>query len=307
VSRESLMDILVLGGTGMLGHKMFQLLRQRFPRTFCTIRGSIDDEPVRHIDLFQNGQVVERFDATDLAGVEHLLLENRPRVVVNCIGLIKHRPASTEAIPSITVNSLLPHKLAEFCQRWDGRLIHFSTDCVFSGKRGSYREEDFADAEDLYGSTKFRGEVTSGKALTLRTSIIGRELAHFTSLLEWFLSQNHNKVRGYTRAFYSGLTTNRLAEVVAHLIENHPNLSGLYHVTSQTISKFDLLCLLRKAYGLDIEVEPDAEFFCDRSMRGEKFAEATGYVCPAWPELVAQLVRDETPYEQWRATLKSTV
>ena len=307
MSPQPEMEILVLGGMGMLGHKVFQRLRQRFPGTFCTIRGSIEEEPLRQIDLFQTGHVVEHFDATDFAALGHLLLENRPRVVVNCIGLIKHRPESTEAIPSITLNALLPHKLAEFCERWGARLIHFSTDCVFSGKRGRYREEDVPDAEDLYGRTKFLGEVSSRNALTLRTSIIGRELTHFQSLLEWFLSQNGKTVRGYTRAFYSGLTTNRLAEVVAELIERHPKLSGLYHVTSQTISKFDLLCLLRKAYGLEIEVEPDAAFFCDRSMRGEKFAEATGYVCPAWPELVAQLVRDETPYEQWRATLKSVV
>jgi len=306
VSRESLIDILVLGGTGMLGHKMFQLLRQQFPKTFCTIRGSIEDEPVRQIGLFQNGQVVERFDATDFAGVEHLLLENRPSVVVNCIGLIKHRPESTEAIPSITVNSILPHKLAEFCQRWGGRLIHFSTDCVFSGKKGNYREDDLPDAEDLYGRTKFLGEVTSGSALTLRTSIIGRELLHSGSLLEWFLSQSHKRVPGYKRALFSGVTTNHLAQVVGDLIRDHPNLSGLYNVASQTISKFDLLCLLREAYDLDIEILQQDEFSCDRSLRGEKFAAAAGYVCPPWLELVSQLANDDTSYNKWR-TLKNEV
>jgi len=299
--QESGIEILVLGGKGMLGHKIFQHLRKRFPETYCAIRGSVKDEATRQIDLFQNGQVIEHFDAADLASIERLLLENKPQVVINCIGIIKQRPQAKEAIPSVTVNSLLPHKLAECCQRWSGRLIHFSTDCVFSGKRGGYREQDFADAEDLYGRTKLLGEVTGGKALTLRTSIIGRELAHLTSLLEWFLGQNHRKVPGYTRAFFSGVTTNWLAEVVGDLIENHPNLSGLYQVTSQRISKFDLLCLLREAYDLDIEIVPSDEFWCDRSMVGDKFVRATGYACAPWRELAAQLAKDPTPYEEWRA------
>jgi dTDP-4-dehydrorhamnose reductase len=213
---------------------------------------------------------------------------------------VKQRPQAKEAIPSITVNSLLPHKLAEFCQHWGGRLIHFSTDCVFRGERGGYREEDLPDANDLYGQTKALGEVTTGRALTLRTSIIGRELTHAESLVEWFLQQEHKRVSGYTRALYSGVTTNHMASVVANLIENHPHLVGLYQVTSQTISKFDLFCLIRDAYRLDVEITPNPDLFCDRSMKGDKFAKATGYVCPSWPELVAELANDDTPYQQWK-------
>jgi dTDP-4-dehydrorhamnose reductase len=305
--QASEVEILVLGGTGMLGHKIFQHFRQQFSATYCTIRGSLDDPALREVDLFDAGHVFERCDAADFGALERLLLEHKPRVVINCVGIIKQRPTSKLAVPSILLNALLPHWLCQCCRRWGGRLIHFSTDCVFSGKRGGYREDDFADAHDLYGRSKFLGEVASENSLTLRTSIIGRELLHFRSLLEWFLSQNHKTVRGYTRAFYSGLTTNRLAVVVADLVATHPRLSGLYQVTSQTISKFDLLCLLRDAYGLDIEIVPDAGVFCDRSMRGEQFAQATGYVRPAWPELVAELAKDETPYEQWRAALKSVV
>jgi dTDP-4-dehydrorhamnose reductase len=286
------MEILVLGGMGMLGHKMFQRLRHRFPGTYCTIHGSREAE--RKFCDFQNGRVVERFDATDFASLERFLLAKRPRVIVNCIGIIKQRAAAKDAVASITVNSLLPHKLAENCRQWGGRLIHFSTDCVFSGSRGGYREEDFADAEDLYGRTKSLGEVTADNTLTLRTSIIGREVVHFTSLLEWFLSQNHGKVKGYKKAFYSGVTTNWLAEVVSNLIETRPDLSGLYQITGPTISKFDLLCVLREAYDLDIEILPDDEFWCDRSMVGEKFERATGYVCPPWRELAAQLAEDAT-------------
>jgi dTDP-4-dehydrorhamnose reductase len=299
-------EILVLGGTGMLGHKMFQRLRKRFPETYCTIRGSIDDSPVRNIDVFHSGHVVEHRDLADLTALERFFAEHRPQVVVNCVGIIKQRPAAKEAVPSIFTNALLPHQLSEICQRWGARFIHFSTDCVFSGKRGDYRESDVADAADLYGRTKSLGEVANGNALTLRTSIIGRELVHFQSLLEWFLTQNHQRVCGYRHALFSGLTTNQLGDLVGDLIEKHPDLCGLYHVASQTISKFDLLCLLRDAYELDIEILPDDRFFCDRSLRGDKFEATTGYICPPWRELVAQLANDDTPYEEWR-TVKNEV
>lgn len=294
------MNILVLGGTGMLGHKIVQHLCQRSQGNFCTMRAAKDDEALRGIEFLQTSQVVDRFDAADFASLERFLLQHRPRVVINCVGVIKQRPESAVALPSIMLNSLLPHLLAEICNRWGGRLIHFSTDCIFSGHSGGYRENDFADASDLYGRTKFLGEVATKNALTLRTSIIGRELWHFTSLLEWFLSQNHKKVHGYRNVFFSGVTTNWLAEVVTKLVENGDGLSGLYQVASQKISKFDLLCLLRQAYGLDIEIVADEELRCDRSMVGERFAQATGCLCPGWPELVAQLAKDNTPYEKWR-------
>jgi len=284
----------------MLGHKLFQHLRKQHSGTHCTIRGSIHDEPVRKMDLFQAGNVVENIDLADFLTVEKLLWENRPKFVVNCAGVVKQRDDAKRAIPSIVINALLPHQLAGVCDRWGGRLIHFSTDCVFSGKRGNYEEDDFSDAEDLYGRTKFLGEVATGRAITLRTSIIGRELAHRKSLLEWLLEQNHKRISGYTRAMFSGVTTNYMAKVVENLIEYHPDLAGLYQVTSQTISKFDLLSLLRDAYQLDIEITPDPDFFCDRSMKGDKFTKATGCIPPPWPKLVAQLVNDDTRYEEWK-------
>ncbi len=284
----------------MLGHKMFQHLQKRFPDTYCTIRGSLHDACVREIDLLQKGHVFEHCDATDLSAMERFLLEHKPAVVVNCVGVVKQRPAAKESVPSILVNALLPHRLAELCRSCNGRLIHISTDCVFSGARGQYSEEDISDAADLYGRTKYLGEVTNGNALTLRTSIIGRELLHQESLLEWFLQQNGRRVYGYRRAWFSGVTTGELANVVADLIGNHRYLCGLYQVASQRISKYELLCLLRDAYRLNTEIVADDEFFCDRSLRGLKFQAATGYVCPSWPELVAELAEDETPYSEWR-------
>ncbi len=294
------MNVLVLGGTGMLGHKVFQILQQSVPDTWCTVRGGGLEPQFNKVDLFNGGNVLWGVDVADFCALRQLLVERRPRVIVNCAGVIKHRDQGKDAIPNIRINALLPHTLAEICGSWQGRLIHFSTDCVFSGKRGNYSEEDPSDAEDLYGRTKSLGEVTGDRALTLRTSIIGRELGEFRSLLEWFLQQEHKKILGYTRAFYSGVTTNYLARLVARIIEEQPALAGLYQVTSATIAKYELLALLRDAYAMDVEIEPDSRFYCDRSMRGEKFVKATGYHTPSWPELVAELRSDPTPYQQWR-------
>jgi len=294
------MEILILGGSGMLGHKLFQYLRKRCPGTYCTIRGRVDDGPLRNVDLFHTGCVVEDIDAGAFAALEQLVFENKPKVVVNCIGIVKQRNEAIRATPSISLNALFPHQLAELCDRWGVRLIHFSTDCVFSGLRGPYGEENFPDADDLYGRTKFLGEVATGRVITLRTSIIGRELAHRESLLEWFLKQNHKHISGYTRAMFSGVTTNYMAKVVESLIKDHSNLAGLYQVTSAAISKYDLLCLLRDTYRLDVEITPDPGFFCDRRLKGEKFTKATGSISPPWPKLVADLANDDTPYDKWK-------
>jgi dTDP-4-dehydrorhamnose reductase len=294
------MEILVLGGEGMLGHKMFQLLRACYPDTACTIRGSLAEPPCARVPLFRGGAVIEKVDAMDLPALGVMLRDRKPRFLVNCIGIIKQRDEASAAIPSITINSLLPHKLAEFAAGWGGRVIHFSTDCVFDGKRGGYTEESPSDAADLYGKSKFLGEVAGGNALTLRTSIIGRELSHFRSLLEWFLAQGGQSVRGFTRVIYSGVTTNHLAGLVGDLIARQPDLAGLYQVSSRPISKHDLLCLLREAYRLDVEIIPDGGEVSDRSLSGERFRRATGYDCPEWPALVAQLAADPTPYRDWR-------
>jgi dTDP-4-dehydrorhamnose reductase len=284
----------------MLGHKMFQLLRSRYPDTACTIRGALTDPFYARVDLFRPGAVIEKVDAMDLSALGKTLRERKPRFLVNCIGIVKQRDEASAAIPSITLNALLPHKLAEFSAEWGGRVIHFSTDCVFDGNRGGYTEEDPSDATDLYGKTKYLGEVATENALTLRTSIIGRELAHFRSLLEWFLGQKGKQVRGYTRVIYSGVTTNHLADLVGDLIERHPELAGLYQVASTPISKHDLLCLLKEAFRLEVEILPDGAEVSDRSLNGDKFFRATRYVCPEWPVLAEQLAADRTPYREGR-------
>jgi dTDP-4-dehydrorhamnose reductase len=290
---------MVLGGAGMLGHKMFQVLREHFVGTFCTVREDIRKPPFDRVGLLQGDDVIPGVDVTDFPALEAILSGFRPEYLVNCVGVIKQRREAVSPIPSIGINSLLPHKLAEMAALWGGRVIHFSTDCVFNGRRGGYTEEDLSDAEDLYGKTKFLGEVAVANALTFRTSIIGRELSEHRSLLDWFLAQNHGTVRGYRRVIYSGVTTNHLAELVASIIQEHPGLRGLYQVASEPISKYDLLCLLRDAYRLDVRIEQDDLEESDRSIKVDKLREAIGYRCPPWPSLAQQLAEDGTPYDLW--------
>jgi dTDP-4-dehydrorhamnose reductase len=290
--------ILILGAGGMLGHKMLQVLSARFPQTFGTLRSSRRRPPYDRIELFAGDHIIDQVDVSDLERVDALIRELRPDVVVNCAGVIKQRSAAHDAVASITVNALLPHRLALVQAEHSGRVIHFSTDCVFSGATGNYVESDFADAYDLYGRTKFLGEVATPNALTLRTSIIGRELQHFQSLLEWFLRQS-GSVAGYTRVFWSGVTTIHLSRLVADLIINHPALNGLYQVSSGRIAKYDLLLQVRDAFGMTVRVEPESATECDRSLNGSRFEEAVGYRCPPWPELLSEVVNDPTPYSEW--------
>lgn len=289
----------------MLGHKIYQILRGRSLRTFGTIRAYPPGDAAHSV--LSDGQIFTGIDATDFRGLETLVERVKPDVLVNCIGIIKQRAEAKAAIPSIERNALLPHRLAALVDRWQGRLIHFSTDCVFSGKRGSYTEDDTADAEDLYGRSKYLGEVghLSG-VLTLRTSMIGREVTGSKrGLLEWFLSRNHSTVQGFRRVMYSGVTTNYLADLVAELICDRVQFAGVFQVASASISKYALLCLLRDAYGVDIDIEPVDGEVCDRTMRSDKFVQETGYTCPEWSVLVDQLVGDPTPYPSFQSSSRA--
>jgi dTDP-4-dehydrorhamnose reductase len=299
LSEVALPKILILGGTGMLGHKLFQYLLPRFPSTICTMHGNASETPYSRIAMFQGPNAIQGINVFDFEKLSALLLHFRPDFIVNCIGIIKQRSEASAPIPTITLNALLPHRLAELATRWDGRLIHISTDCVFSGMRGMYTEDDFSDALDLYGKSKYLGETMETNALTIRTSIIGRELTNHRSLLDWFLSNVGGRVKGYRKSIYSGVTTNHLSEVICDIIVRHPRLQGLYQVASEAICKYDLLCFIRDAYGFDVAIEEVDGEHVNRSMDGSRFRIATGYVSPPWQLLVRQLAVDPTPYTQW--------
>ncbi len=284
--------VAVLGAGGMLGHKVFQSLQEQFPSAVGIVR---NDVPARRIA----GEWITGVDASNHEQLEATLRGLRPHYLVNCVGMIKQRAEAQDPITAITINALLPHRLAAVLEEWGGRLIHFSTDCVYSGSRGAYREEDPSDAVDLYGRTKFLGEVHSGNALTLRTSIIGRELSGRLSLLEWLLSQRGGSVSGFRRVIWSGVTTNHLAALVRRILQDHGELSGLYQVASEPISKYELLCRLKDAYSLPVSIAPEDSERSDRSMSGARIKQAIGYEAPPWQVLLTELASDPTPYESW--------
>lgn len=292
--------VLVLGGGGMLGHKMVQILSDRFADTWCTLVEPAADPALASVPWLQGERMLHGLDVLDRSALTCALTELRPDMIVNCIGIIKQRPEAYDAILSIELNSLLPHRLAAMAAEWGGRVIHFSTDCVFSGRDGNYNEDSPSDADDLYGKSKFLGEVAAANALTLRTSIIGHELKNHASLLDWFLSQDGQRIRGYRRVLYSGVTTIALARTVADIIADHVELNGLYQVAGDTISKYDLLCLAREAYGLSVTIEPADEPVNDRSLDGARFRLATGLTVPCWSEMIEELSAEYHIYQAWR-------
>jgi dTDP-4-dehydrorhamnose reductase len=293
-----MMRILILGGGGTLGHKLWQTLPSKFPDTFVSIRKTKDF--YAKCGLFTGANVIDNLDLRDFAGLNRVLDEIKPSVIVNCAGITPRREDAHNDVNIITINSLLPHKLAAWCAANHARLIHFSTDCVFNGEKGNYNELSLSDANDLYGRTKALGEVISPYAFVLRTSMIGREIFGGTELLEWFLAQRGKKIKGYRKAVFSGLTTNQHAAVVGDVIGKSPALNGCYNVASQAVSKYDLLLMLREAYNLDVEIEPDDSVDCRRNLDGSKFVNATGFVCPSWRQMLAEMAADKTPYSAWR-------
>jgi dTDP-4-dehydrorhamnose reductase len=289
------MRLLILGGAGMLGHKLWQSAAPVLD-TWATVR---DARAFRAGPPFDAARLVPGVQADQFDTVDRAVASVRPDVVVSCIGVVKQRGEARDPVVSLTVNSLFPHRLAALCASAGARLIHISTDCVFAGRTGGYRESDDPDAVDLYGRTKQLGEVSGPGALTLRTSIIGRELATSQGLVEWFLDQK-GRAPGFTKAIFSGLTTMELSRVILRVIQLHPALEGIYHVASTPITKYDLLVLLNRAFDRGLTIDSDGSVRIDRSLDGRRFQAATGYVAPEWPAMIAEMAADPTPYDRWR-------
>lgn len=279
------MRILVLGASGMIGNAMLRVLSENTDWTVVgTVRADSDRrffaEPI-------TSRMMPGVDVSSEDTLIRLFAVAKPDVVVNCVGLTKHLPAGNHPLTAVLMNALLPHRLAELCGLASARLIHVSTDCVFSGAAGNYKETDPADATDIYGRSKYLGEVGGPGRVTLRTSTIGHELHTKYGLLEWFLSQTRSK--GFTRAVFSGLPSVVFAQVVRDFVIPDSRLAGLYHVAGAPIAKADLLGLIAQAYRLDIEIVPDDSVAINRSLDSTLFREATGYSAPTWPELIATM------------------
>jgi dTDP-4-dehydrorhamnose reductase len=287
------MKILILGATGMLGHKLMQVLSQKHTVT-GTVRRSgfvLADHPV-----FSKMNILGNISADKLESIRTAIDKVNPEVIINCIGIVKQLPAAQDSLQSIAINALFPHQLAQLCRQKNIRLIHISTDCVFSGRKGYYSENDLSDAEDIYGKTKYLGEVEYPGCLTLRTSIIGQELDTSHGLIEWFMSQEGKAVSGYKKAVFSGMTTLALSDIIAQIITEYPALYGVYQVASEPISKYDLLNLMKKTYGITITIKPDETVINDRSLNPEKFKKETNIKIPSWEYMIEQMHQDPTPY-----------
>jgi dTDP-4-dehydrorhamnose reductase len=288
--------VLVLGGGGMLGHKLVQRFADHFD-TWATLRGSAS--AIAAYGIFDPAKVISGVDALHFDTVVGAVRRVRPDVIINCVGIIKQLAAAKDPVLSLTINSLLPHRLQRLAVDEGARLIHISTDCVFDGHKGMYTEADPSNATDLYGRTKSLGETSGSGALTLRTSIIGRELSTASGLVEWFLSQRGGRVEGYTRAIYTGFTTDVMARLLRSVLVEHRALEGTLQVSSEPINKYDLLRLLDRAYGTAIDIVPSNTVRIDRSLDSSRFRALTGFVPPLWTEMVDGLAADTTPYDTW--------
>lgn len=291
------MRVLVVGGAGMLGHKVWQLADARF-EAWATVRTVTP--ALRAIGLGDPQRTCIGVDAFHFETVEAALDRARPDAVINCVGIVKQLAGAKDPVQSITINALLPHLLARACAARGARLVQISTDCVFDGSRGGRVEGDPPDAPDLYGRSKMLGEVTGSGCLTLRTSIIGRELHGSAGLVEWFLGRRGLTADGYRGAVFSGFTTIELAGIILDVLERHHGLEGLYHVSAAPIDKLSLLDLLDAAFAARVTLVPRDTPRIDRSLDSTRFRAATGYVPPSWDAMVARMAADATPYEDVR-------
>jgi len=270
----------------MLGHQLWRHLSTKYDEVYATLRKSKKDYAAGR--LFDSPRVIEHVDATDFRLLKGVLAVIQPEFVINCIGITKRVECAGNAVSSLSLNALLPHLLVEWVSQRNAKIVNFSTDCVFDGTTGNYNEESPATADDIYGRTKSLGEIKGPWGLTLRSSFIGPELMHKTELLEWFLAQKET-VRGFTHAIYSGLTTLELSRVIEMILTKRPDASGLYHISSEPISKFELLQMILEKMAMNIHIIPDDHFRCDRTLNSSRFRREFGYTPPTWKQMVEEL------------------
>lgn len=289
------MRIVILGASGLIGHKLFQVLDARFGGVVPVLHGARDR--FAPFGLFQGESTVEDVEVWDFEAACKTLEALEPDVVLNCAGITKRRPEINDPITAIKVNALWPHHLAHWGKAHGARMIHFSTDCVFDASKGDYTEDDVTTARDAYGQTKALGETRYDHALTIRSSFIGRELAVHSELLDWFLAQGGKTIGGFSDVLYTGVSTAELARIVGDIIEHHPDLGGLYQLSvPEPISKYDLLCLAREAFDVDVTIEPNDTARGRATLLSDRLREAIGFQVPTWPEMMTALAADPTPY-----------
>jgi dTDP-4-dehydrorhamnose reductase len=286
------MRLAILGASGLIGHQLFRQLSRRFPETFAILHRARNE--FSRYGIFSDWHTIESVEAGNFPQFEGILHAINPDVILNCIGITKRRSAINDPLQAIGINALYPHRLARWAEAHKKRVIHFSTDCVFDGSIGNYNEHSDPSGKDPYGKTKALGEIRYPHTLTIRSSFIGRELTDRSELLEWFLAQ-HGKgtIRGFTEAFYSGVSTLEMCRVVERIIVDFPKLSGLYQLAMpQPIAKYDLLCIAKDAFGIDVTIQPDASFVTRPTLDGSKLRQELNLQLPDWPTMMSELAAD---------------
>tara|TARA_B100001093_G_C26706058_1_gene961259 strand:+ start:206 stop:1075 length:870 start_codon:yes stop_codon:yes gene_type:complete len=279
------MKILIFGASGMLGNNLFNIFSEKTNfETYGVVRNK---KKINNMSKYSIN-LKEISDVRNYEEISRVSEKISPDVIINCVGIIKQREDIDDKTQTIQINSLLPHLLLNISKNVGAKFIHFSTDCVFSGKEGNYTEKHSPDAEDIYGLSKRLGEINGEGALTLRTSIIGHELDTKKSLIDWFLSQKRI-VKGFKNAIFSGLTTTEISKVLENIILNNDDLEGLFHLSVNPINKFDLLKLVAEIYKKDIKIIEDNHVIIDRSLNSSNLRSITGYNPPSWRELITEL------------------
>jgi dTDP-4-dehydrorhamnose reductase len=286
--------VIILGASGMLGHMLVRVLSPHHRVVGTTSSQYNAGSPLAK--LLDRKSWIGGIDVRIFNRIDELVREIQPDVVINCVGVIKQKMEFSNIIDAITINSLFPHHLANLCQSHNCRLIHFSTDCVFEGTPGIKRASDIPNATDLYGTTKRLGEVDYGDSITIRSSIVGAQIAGNESLFQWAISQKGKNIKGFTGALYSGLTTMTMAKVILEIVDNFPQLSGVQQIASEAITKHDLLCKLNIALDLSLKISADNTLDCDRALDGSEFAHQTGIEIPTWDEMIEEFASDQAFY-----------
>ena len=286
------MKLLILGGSGMVGHSLIKKLSNQY-EIFSLLRKHPDMDSNQFFEkVLPKNQCIFIDDINEYEHLNNTVKKISPNIMINCIGVIKQRDKNENGLHMVRINSLLPHLLNEICNKNKIKLIHLSTDCVFSGTKGNYQESDNPDPIDEYGESKLLGEIKKGNALTIRTSFIGPELFNKKSLFEWVKSQKNGEIDGFENAIYSGLTTLAFSKIIKNIIDKHQDLNGIWHISSNPISKFDLIEMINQKFNLKIKINRNSSFRCDRSLNSSKFQEETKIQIPSWKTMIDNLYKD---------------
>ena len=286
------MKLLILGGSGMVGHSLIKKLSNQY-EIFSLLRKHPDMDSNQFFEkVLPKNQCIFIDDINEYEHLNNTVKKISPNIMINCIGVIKQRDKNENGLHMVRINSLLPHLLNEICNKNKIKLIHLSTDCVFSGTKGNYQESDNPDPIDEYGESKLLGEIKKGNALTIRTSFIGPELFNKKSLFEWVKSQKNGEIDGFENAIYSGLTTLAFSKIIENIIDKHQDLNGIWHISSNPISKFDLIEMINQKFNLKIKINRNSSFRCDRSLNSSKFQEETKIQIPSWKTMIDNLYKD---------------